>query len=260
MGEVADGSGGHPAASFHVIRYRGLRALLGRAGVGLGHLALHRVEGLLFWRLLMPTLGTSIHPWPRPIPHPTRFAFFGVWESTQALDDFILHSAMARRWRGRAKETWHVRLEPIQCRGTWDGRNLLNVSAADRGEGPLAVLTYGRVRLRSWLPFWRFLPRPTGEALRHPGLMALMLATEVFAPSVKVITFSLWRSPEDAMGFAYPEGGEHGEAIGRVERDDWASEMLFARFRPVSSQGTWCGTDPLAPDSASNVKGIGGHG
>jgi uncharacterized protein (TIGR03083 family) len=87
--------------------------------------------------------------------------------------------------------------------------------------------------------------------------MALMLATEVFAPSVRVITFSLWRSPEDAMAFAYPQGGgEHGEAIGRAERHDWASEMLFARFRPVSSQGTWCGTDPLVPASASNVKAV----
>ncbi len=251
MGEAANG-GSQPAASFHVIQYQGLGALAGRAGVGLGHLPLRRVEGLRFWRLLMPTLGTSTRPWPRPVPHPTRFAFLGVWESTDALDDFILHSAMAQRWRAQAKETWHLRLQPIQCRGTWDGRNLLNITAGNGAEGPLAVLTYGRVRLRSWLPFWRFLPRPTGEALRRPGLMALMLATEVFAPTVNVVTFSLWRSAAEAMAFAYPEdGGEHGEAIRRVERHDWASEMLFARFRPVGSDGTWCGRDPLAAASAA---------
>ncbi|HEX2274628.1 MAG TPA: hypothetical protein VHG90_12215, partial [Acidimicrobiales bacterium] len=150
-----------------------------------------------------------------------------------------------------------MRLEPLQCRGTWGGLNPLPGATDPTGtDGPLAVLTYGRVHLRSWLPFWRFLPRPTGEALRRPGLMAVMLATEVFAPTVNVITFSLWRSAEEAMAFAYPaHGGEHGEAIGRVEREDWASEMLFARFRPVRSEGTWCGTDPLAGVSGRNVKG-----
>ena len=58
-------------------------------------------------------------------------------------------------------------------------------------------------------------------------------------------TFSLWRSQGDAVRFAYGEG-EHGPIQRQAQEADWGRDYFFARFRPVSSSGTWDGRDPLA--------------
>ena len=65
------------------------------------------------------------------------------------------------------------------------------------------------------------------------------------APFYRQATFSVWQSVDDVKAFAY-QSREHAEVIKKTRNDNWYSEELFARFKPVASFGTINGKDPLA--------------
>ncbi|MFG3439538.1 spheroidene monooxygenase [Nonomuraea sp. NPDC047897] len=235
-------------ASFHLIRYPDTSAIRYMA---FDRPVLRRTGGLTFHRLLGTGRGASMTPGADL----RRWALFAVWRDEAALEAFLRDSPIARRWRRAAAESWHVRLTPLSWHGRWAGRDPFAVAdlpgcrdpfagtgRTGRHQGPVAVLTRASIRPTRLVAFYRAVPAVDRDLLRRPGCLASVGAGEW--PLARQATFSLWRDEADIRRFAY-RGDAHRDVIGRVRRDDWYAEELFARFAPYASEGTWNGTDPL---------------
>lgn len=231
---------------------------------------LRRTGGLVFWRLLGTGRGSAIGPGADL----RRAALFALWRSEADLDRF--EERMSPRW-SRLEESYHLRMTGAGGHGSWRsvavaeltgpaggrfppsptaGTGAAEATADQDGfdpaataadqlhhDGPIAVLTRAEVRLRHLRAFAEAATRVNTEVQTAPGLLAVCGIGE--APIARQATFSLWRSAADMQSFA---GGRphHRDAVRRTRRDNWYGEELFARFRPLSSHGTWDGVDPLA--------------
>lgn len=238
-------SGMTSVASFHLQRETMAGAVVAMSGmVGQDRLA-HRIPGLRFARRLGTGRGRAmgLHADLR------RWALFAVWDDEAALEEFLAHDALPRRWRERSTESWSVRLRPLAAHGTWGGTDpfgdLDDVGAhrASTAGGPVAVLTRAKVAIRRWPAFYRAVPSVEAHLHAQPGLLE---ATGVGERPVGLLaTFSLWRSADDVDAFAYRDTVHH-DVVRATREGAWFAEELFARFQPYSSTGTWDGVDPLA--------------
>jgi hypothetical protein len=166
-----------------------------------------------------------------------RWATFAVWDREVDLEPL----------GDGADEAWSVRLEPLGARGSWGGRTPLP-DGRRTTDGPVAVLTRARLRVRSWPAFYRSVPPVEAALHAAPGVLAVVGVGE--APVGLQATFSLWRSTEDMEAFAAAPG-PHRVVARRARAEGWFAEDLFARFRPYASTGTWGGRDPLAGGNGS---------
>jgi hypothetical protein len=108
--------------------------------------------------------------------------------------------------------------------------------------GPVAVLTRASV---NWLALPNFIKfgAKTSKALDNAaGLICSIGLGEL--PFVRQATFSIWESVEAMKEYAY-KTPHHQDVMRRTRAEKWYKEELFARFAPISSEGTWNGTDPL---------------
>ncbi|MEV5826969.1 spheroidene monooxygenase [Spirillospora sp. NPDC052242] len=236
-------------ASFHLLRYATADAMRYMA---LDRPRLRAAAGLSFWRLLgtgrgrSMSLGADLRRW----------ALFAVWDGEAALEDFLEHSVVARRWRDETEEAWHVRLRPLSSRGRWGGRDPFGGLGTRRPPdapevrvpgAPVAVLTRASIRPRRLAAFYRAVPEVDRALRDQDGCLASIGVGEW--PLARQATFSLWRDAAAIDRFAF-RAGAHREVIGRVRAHDWYSEELFARFVPFAHHGSWDGRDPLRARTA----------
>ena len=204
---------------------------------------LGRVEGLRFWKLLGAGHGNGYSL----RPDLSRYGLIGVWASPEAASAFFTDSSLAASWRANASEIWTVALRTLQTHGAWSGANPFSPLAEDNVAAtpgaPVAVLTRASIRVSRLAPFWRSVPSTSERLTCAPGLLASIGTGE--APAMRPATFSLWRSMDSMLEFAYGSD-EHREVIRRRRDERWYTEELFARFEPVVSRGTFDGRDPLA--------------
>lgn len=198
---------------------------------------LAREPGLAFWRLLGTGKGRGFSLQPDF----SRYGLLGVWRSARDAERFLADSPLIRAYRTRADEMWTVTLRAYNAKGTWGGVHPFPV--VDRQPGAVAVLTRASIRASKLVPFWRAVPATTPALDTAPGLLASIGTGEI--PFIRPATFSLWRSEEDLVAYAYGDAA-HREVIRRRHDEGWYSEELFARFTPVHSDGCWNGRDPLA--------------
>jgi hypothetical protein len=207
-------------------------------------------RGLRFWKLL----GTGEGRGFSLRPNFSRYGLLAVWDGAEAADEFFDHSPLMQDYQNHAAEVWTVRMLPLAVHGEWSGcKPFLPVEPVRDVDGPVAVLTRATIRWPRLIAFWRAVPA-TGRRLDHAaGLMASIGTGE--APFIRPATFSIWRSEEDMRAFAY-NTPEHCEVMRRKHQENWYSEELFARFRPIASTGKWNGRDPLAEVLAGVTSGI----
>jgi hypothetical protein len=174
-----------------------------------------------------------------PSPQPGRVGLIAAWEDDGALEGFLANDPLAERLAGG----WHARLEPLRVYGAWPWMpGLPTQERPVAEEEPVAVLTLGQLRYRRAIPFARASARAEEEALAHPALVA---STGLTRPPL-VATFSLWRSAAGMLDYARRRGAAHPAAVRAHAAKPFHRATAFIRFRPLASQGSWGGRDPLA--------------
>ena len=213
-----------------------------------------RVAGLHFWRPL--NIGGDFawfreHPsrwslYPRLKPDFRRWAFFAVWQEEGALEEFLALSETGRKWREDTAEACHFWLRPNRVRGPWAGLQLLRgCESAAQADGPVAHIVRLDLSLRGTLAMWG---SAAPNLLHHlPDSRDLLLGLPlVDRPYMQPVSFSVWRTSECAIDFAYQDKG-HGAAVARVRRSQGNLMQRYATgsFEPYRYTGTWNGRDIL---------------
>ncbi|MEW9520789.1 spheroidene monooxygenase [Streptomyces tubercidicus] len=187
------------------------------------------------------TLTGAIAAGP-PKVRPGRAALLASWDDDAALDRFLAEAPLARRMAGG----WHVRLRPLRFSGSW-GPMPVDIepgTTGDAADGPVAVITLGRLRLRRALPFLRANSRAAGRAAADPSLTASLAFAR---PPRFVGTFSLWQSTSAMQHYAYGSAlPEHKDAITDHQAMPFHHEAGFLRCRPYGAQGTLKGWEPVS--------------
>lgn len=215
-----------------------LRWAFGRMGLDRPDLA--QVPGLRFRRLVGTAQGRSF-AWK---PDLLRWGLVAAWDDEADLDRFLAESPIAERWREHASEVWTVRMVPVKSAGAWGGSNPFPAQEPPPGDGPYAVITRATLRARRTRRFYGAVPPIDLDLARAEGLVGSIGFGE--SPLGRQGTLSLWTSLDAMKEFAYATPA-HREAMRRRAEEDWYAEELFARFRPTASEGSWDGSDPLAP-------------
>jgi hypothetical protein len=175
------------------------------------------------------------------VPSPTlgRVGLIAFWDDDDALDQFLADHKQADRLGGG----WQARLAPLRVFGTWPG--FPDDVSRDRHvahDGPVAVLTLGRLRLRRAVSFLRTSAKAEATALHADGMT---WATGMARPPF-VSTLSLWESTDALSAWAYGDGGQaHPAAIAADRAKPFHRQSAFVRFRPYRMEGQLEGKNPL---------------
>jgi hypothetical protein len=229
-------------ASFHAVKYA--KPVLAPPKRLAG-----QVPGLRFWRPL--NIGGDFahfreHPgrrglYPHLRPAFKHWAFYAVWDDEAALDDFLSSSSTGKKWQESAAEACHFWLRPLHARGSWAGISMLDSSDTAPGGAPVAHLIRLDLSLRGTVAMWG---SAAPNLLHHlPESTQLLLGLPlVDRPYAQPVSFSVWRTRECALDFAY-RGEAHPAAVERVRRSQ--SNLLqhysAGSFEPYRSAGTWGG-------------------
>ncbi|HEY2480071.1 MAG TPA: hypothetical protein VGI17_15255 [Solirubrobacterales bacterium] len=124
------------------------------------------------------------------------------------------------------------------------GETLPEESTRVDDEEPVVVLTLGRPRLRTVLPFLRSSAAAEHALADAPGLLA---STGFARPPLRLVsTFSVWESAAAMRAYAHDNAGAHMGAVRNDRAVRFHHESAFIRWRPYRSAGLWAGRDPLA--------------
>jgi hypothetical protein len=175
-----------------------------------------------------------------PAPQVGRLGLVAFWDDDAALDRFLDGHPLAAALAGG----WRVRLAPLRLWGAWPGvPDDLPRARAVASDGPAAVLTLGRLRLRQAPRFFRTSARAEGGAVQAQGLV---WSTGLARPPF-VATCSLWDSADALTAYAYDRAHpEHVDAITADRARPFHHRSAFIRFRPYASEGHLDGRNPLA--------------
>jgi heme-degrading monooxygenase HmoA len=166
-----------------------------------------------------------------------------IWDKGQL--PASLYGPFISKWLRLFKcETWTIFLEPLEGHGAWSGRAPFGqLPKGTDYSGPVATLTRATIRISKLRAFWR---NVAGVAVKMDGADGFITSLGIGElPFVKQATFSIWQSREAMKNFAY-QMREHREVIQKTRKENWYSEDMFVRFKPLQTYGTIKGKDPLA--------------
>lgn len=224
--------------SITIVRYRKAFIPLALLAMAIHRLPLTRQKGCSFWKLLgSGRNGTfDLHPdWQQ-------WGLLAVWETREDFDRFYQRSFISKWWEKLSFESWTLLGSPLQSHGKWDGKEPFGKPDVQDYQGPVAVLTRATIRINKMKPFWQNAEVVSSIMKDAPGLVTSFGIGE--APFYRQATFSVWKNVDDVKAFAY-RTKEHAEVIKKTREENWYSEELFARFKPIDAWGTLHGKDPL---------------
>ncbi len=166
-----------------------------------------------------------------------------VNSSAEELMEVLYGSFISKWFRFFNCETCTFFLEPIEGHGKWDGREPFGELAKQTAyEGPIAILTRATIRLSQLRSFWANVGGVASQMNGAKGLLTSIGIGEM--PFIKQATFSVWQSRESMKIFAY-QMTAHKEVIVKTRKEQWYSEDMFVRFKPLKITGTIRGVSPL---------------
>ncbi|MEJ6979030.1 DUF3291 domain-containing protein [Pedobacter sp. P351] len=206
-------------------------------------MAIHRIPLMFtkqcsFWKLL----GSGKNGTFDKQADLEQWALLTVWDTEKDFNYFLKKSFISSWWSILASETYTILCEPLISHGLWDGKEPFGNAQNHSYNGPIAVLTRATIRFKRLKNFWSSVDKVAGLMLQSKGYITSFGIGE--APYYRQATFSVWDSPDDVKAFAY-HSSEHKEIIKRTREENWYSEELFARFKPIASFGTLKGVNPL---------------
>ncbi|MEN9305057.1 MAG: hypothetical protein RLY76_325 [Actinomycetota bacterium] len=199
--------------------------------MALDRIALWRITGISFWKLLGAGKGETFTPRDADI---TRWGLLVIIEDENI--DELENSKLLKRWRAKATSEFMAELQPISVNGKWSRKNpFSDLQKADpKWDGAIVAITRARIKWRKNLLFWRSVAPVTNSLHNSPGLKAAIGIGE--APIGLQGTFSLWESGEAVRNFAY-RGEAHKAVIAATHRENWYAEELFGRFAVTRAEG-----------------------
>ncbi|MEO6149851.1 MAG: DUF3291 domain-containing protein [Mucilaginibacter sp.] len=224
--------------SLTIVRYKQAFIPFALLAMAVHRLPLMLQKGCTFWKLL----GTGRNGTFDLNPDWQQWGLLAVWDSRDNFDKFYHKSFINSWWNKLCKEKWTLLLTPLQSHGKWDGKEPFGKADGALYTGPVAVLTRATIRLNKLKGFWSNVDTVTKLMTSAPGYITSIGIGE--APVYRQATFSIWESEEKMKAFAYGSR-EHADVIRKTRQENWYSEELFARFRPIASYGTLNGSDPL---------------
>jgi hypothetical protein len=148
----------------------------------------------------------------------------------------FLDQSMAQRLVTETRHSWWSLFDVVSTRGSHYGSAPLT-SCDKVVDGPFAVLTLGRVRLRSLSRFLREGARLGPIARQAPGMVS---AVSAGWPPTGNCTISIWESEQHMLRFAYGDVEGHGDTVRR--NPPILAEQLNARLRLRRLDGSWAGS------------------
>lgn len=224
--------------SFTIVRYRKAAIPLALLAMALHRVPISLQRGCSFWKLL----GSGRNGTFDLEPDWQQWGLLAVWDGREDFDNFYKSSFIAYWWRILARESWTVLCQPLESHGKWNGREPFGESGRQSDDGPVVVLTRATIRWRKLKPFWSNVDNVANIMAKAPGYIMSVGVGE--APVYKQATLSFWENQSAMKSFAY-KSPEHAEVIKKTRAEDWYSEELFARFKPLESFGSLMGKDPL---------------
>jgi hypothetical protein len=156
---------------------------------------------------------------------------------------FLYGSFINWWWNFFNCEIYSIILEPLEGHGTWDGKKIFGeFPKQSNHEGIIAVLTRATIRLNRLKNFWTHVDGIASQMQTADGFIMSVGIGE--RPWIKQATFSVWESKERMKQFAYKQT-QHTEVIQKTRKENWYSEEMFVRLKPIASFGSLNGKDPL---------------
>lgn len=224
--------------SLTIVRYRKAFIPLALLAMAIHRMPLMLQKGCTFWKLMGCGRNGSFDL----TPDWQQWGLLATWNSRADFDSFYQRSFIAGWWRKFTAESWTLLAEPLQSHGTWDGDTPFGKPDVKSYAGPVAVLTRATINLNRLKKFWSHVDAAARVMASSEGYITSVGIGE--APVFRQATFSVWESLDYVKAFAY-KGGEHADIIKKTRSENWYSEELFARFKPLAAWGTLNGADPL---------------
>ncbi len=173
-------------------------------------------------------------------PPVNRAGLIAFWDDEEAFDRFLERDPIAALFAGGVE----TRLEPLRAFGSWPGLpEDIPTSRAVPHEGPVIVLTLGRLRISQTIRFLRTSRPAERAAVAHDG----MIWGSAAARPPFVATVSIWEDAQATAAYAYGrQEPVHSEAITAQQRKDFHRQSAFIRFAPARLEGSLGGRNPLA--------------
>ena len=232
-----------------IVRYKKRYVYFALVAMALFHIPLLLQKKIRFYKLMGCGKGGSFSI----LPDWQQWAVLVVKESIhkevsqqQGLNDqlrVIYGSWITRWWRFWGCETLTVLLQPLESKGTWDGKTVFGPFTVQKDfTGPIAVLTRASIRLSKLRRFWKFVAPTGAEIAEANGLIFSQGIGE--APWIRQATFSVWESKEAMKSFAYKRKN-HVEVIQLTHKERWYAEEMFVRFALLATMGSLKGRNPV---------------
>lgn len=169
-----------------------------------------------------------------------RRGLIAFWDDDDAIDGYFESDPIGSQFSGGVQ----VRMRPLRAHGLWPGLPAeVPVSRAVLHNGPVVVLTLGRLRISQTVRFLRASRPAEKAATLHDGMIWGSAATR---PPF-VATMSIWESGDATAAYAYGhQQCSHSEAIEEQQRKDFHQQSAFIRFAPTRLEGKLDGSNPLA--------------